>query len=452
VSSITPTLGPSFDLAASPALHAALPGLAAALDPAVAAPMLERTLLRPGATVASCRPGKALYLGADGCSLRYDLDVRTHDGRVEPVLVAGRVLPDDDSLAGYADAVARLAPRVADGPTAGAVRSHAELDGRLVVHVFPIDPELPTLVEAVDPAVAASMVDGLGDARVTVAHYGRRGRCVLRYDRVDGGSGPATVYGKVWSDEDWGARVCDALAALGGTLGPARVPSVYGYRPRLHFALFEALAGGPALTKTTVLAADASGLIGTAAAVAAALHASHLPVTTVRSLDTELAELRGLVALVGGLSPGLRATLEEMLGRVVVAAASTDALPVVPTHGDFTPSQLLSDGASCGVVDFDDVAQGEAALDLGQYQAYVRLTVAKAGAPPSAADALCDQLLQAYTEGAAPDELMARTRVYACVSLLRTTMHALQKLKPVRAAMVFAPLTEEVGWLTRHLG
>jgi aminoglycoside phosphotransferase (APT) family kinase protein len=448
VTPTAPTLESDFDLLASPVLREALPGLPPALDATSAAPEIERSLLRSGATVVACRPGKALYLGADGCGVRYDLEVRDADGRRRRHLVLGRVLPDDASSARYQEAVIALADSVDASRRDPSLGGWAALPGRLVVHPFPIDPELPTLLGAADPSTVSSLcgvaIEGFGDAQVELGHYGRRNRCVLRYE-VDG---RGTVYGKVWSD-DRGAVVSETMEQLRGGLGPAAVPRVYAYVPELRLALLAALTGAPRLSTSLKEASpDAARLVGDAAAVASALHSTDLPVAAVRSIDTELEEMRAHLALVQALTPTLAAVLGPVLEQVTAAAVATTALPPVPTHGDFTPSQLLSDGVGCGLVDFDSVAVAEAALDLGQYLAYLRLAAAKAERP---ADALARQFLDDYAAFAgmgAPDALLARTRVYSCVSLLRTTVHAWQKLKPRRAAMVFAPLAEEVAWLS----
>ena len=447
MSSVAPTLAPDFDLLASPRLRELLPGLPAALDAAQVGPALEQAVVASGATLATCRPGKALYLGADGCGVRYDLELRGADGRPHQVLLLGRVLPDDRSCAAYAEAVAALGD--AAGLADDLIRPWAVLSGRLVVHVFPLDPELPTLVDATDPPVVADLLagaaDGLRDARVELGHYGRRHRCVLRYATPGG----AVVYGKVWND-DRGAAVAETIDRLRGGLGPAAVPRVLGYVPQLRLALLAALAGEPRLAAALRdRGAEAARLVRDAAAVSAALHASALPVAGVRSMEAELHEMRDHMALVRSLTPAVAAVLEPLLDRVVDAAVRTEVLPLVPTHGDFTPSQLLSDGAGCGLVDFDSTALGEPALDLGQYLAYLRLAAAKAACPDDVAP-LGRVFLADYAAAAGlpADDLMARARVYTCISLLRTTVHAWQKLKPRRAAMVFAPLVEEVGWLS----
>ncbi|MEY2477760.1 MAG: hypothetical protein QOG87_3075 [Actinomycetota bacterium] len=443
-----PTIEGDFDLSASPQLRDALPGLAPALDATEAATVLQQTIVSAGAIIERCRPGKALYLGADGCGLRYDVEIRDESGHRRSVLLLGRVLPDDDATADYQQSVAVLADRVAGRLDAAGMRPWAALPGNLVVHRFPIDPELPTLADAADPAVVShvlgSTLEGLQGADVVLGHYGRRERCVLRYDQNPGN---AAMYGKVWTD-DRGALVSDTIDALAGRLGPAAVPRLLAYVPGLRLALLEALAGVPALAAgLSGTGPDPRRLVGDAAAVAAALHGGDLRLPTSRAIDVELDELRGLVDMMATVAPELAAGFDGLLRDIVTAAAITDPLPSGPTHGDFTPSQLLSDGDECGLVDFDSMAMAEPALDLGQYLAYLRLAGAKAGVP---AEALGRLFLAEYaaTAGMSADGLAARTRVYGCISLFRTTVHAWQKLKPKRAVMVFRPLAEEVACLS----
>ena len=446
-----PTVEGDFDLTGSPLVRDALPGLAAALDPKLASTMLESAVVEPGLTVEGCRPGKALYLGAEGCGLRYELEVRDQAGRAWSVLLLGRVLPDDAAAARYAGAVAARADGLGDRMVCDGVRHWAVLPDNVVVHRFPIDPELPTLADAVDARAVAGAtgdrVPGLAEADVALGHYGRRDRCVLRYHY-----GNATVYGKVWSD-DRGAVVAHTVARLEGGIGPAAVPRLFAYVPELRLALLDALAGTPALA--AAMAGDAptaARLVADAAAVAVALHTGELALTAVRTMEMELDELRGLLDLMAPVAPELAARFQPLLADITAAAAATDALPLVPTHGDFTPSQLLSDGDSCGLVDFDSMAQGEAALDLGQYLAYLRLAAAKSGWSVDDAEDLGRRFFARYAEGRGPEEadaLRERAQVYGCVSLFRTTAHAWQKLKPTRAATVFAPLTREVACLPR---
>ena len=441
------TVDGDFDLSASPQLHRALPGLAAALDPAAAAAMLERAAVEPGVTVERCRPGKALYLGADGCGLRFDTQIRDAAGHRTSVLFLGRVLPDAAAASAYHAAVAGVADRAAGRLPVDGARPCAVLPGRVVVHRFPIDPELPTLADAADPAVVAAAVDGavegIDSSTVALGHYGRRDRCVLRYER-----GSGMVYGKVWSD-DRGAAVSDAVARLASGIGTAAVPRLLAYVPELRLALLAALPGAPALAAALSGAGPVpEALVADAAMVAAALHTSGLALSSTRTIDDELVELAGLVDLMRPVAAGLASGFDTILGDIRAAAGATDALPPVPTHGDFTPSQLLRDGEGCGLVDFDSMAHGEPALDLGQYLAYLRLAAAKAGWPIDRTEELGRRFLGQYGDAATGSgSLSARAQVYGCVSLFRTTAHAWQKLKPKRAAMVFGPLEREVACL-----
>ena len=137
------------------------PVCAVPFGPTSWAPSSGITLLRDSITVDACVPGKALYLGADGCSLRFDLDVRGPNGS-DPrrLLVLGRLLEDDEAVERYERAIAPMTAAMAERPDmAPFARLVASLPDRLVVHPFPIDADLPTLVGATDTALAAELLD-----------------------------------------------------------------------------------------------------------------------------------------------------------------------------------------------------------------------------------------------------------------------------------------------------
>lgn len=439
------------DALGSARLRASLPGLAAALDAERVGEVLQRRVLADGFALEACIAGKCLYLGEEGCSLRYDLVVRTAAGAREPLLLLGRVLADDEATAAYAAAVVE-GPAVAAadrGGVAAVARLVSVLDGGLVVHPFPIDADLPTLVAAADPAPVVTALRGAGlpidRCIAAVGHYGRRHRCVLRYEVDGAAAAPATVYGKVSADGR-GELLEPTLRALGGRRDGIEVPVFHAYVADLQLSLVSELAGAPALKSALRAGGEAAaGVVADAARVAAALHADGPEVGPVRAMADELQELTGLVALVREVTPTLAATLDDLLGRIATVAAATEPMPLAFSHGDFTPSQLLADATSCGLVDFDGVARAEPALDLGQYAAYLRLAVVKAGGAP--AD-LVAAFLAAYAGGQPSDALRARVLVYECISLFRTTVHAWQKLKPARAEMAFALLCEEAACLS----
>jgi hypothetical protein len=438
---------PQLDPLESARLHAVLPGLRRALRPDVMGAELRHQLLRDSITVDACVPGKALYLGADGCSLRFDLDVRGPNGS-DPrrLLVLGRLLEDDEAVRRYERAIAPMAAAMAERPDmAPFARLVASLPDRLVVHPFPIDADLPTLVGATDTALAAEVLDAPGaSCSVVLGHYGRRDRCVLRYERDTHDPRPC-VYGKVYAD-DRGARVGPIVAAL-ATAGPhaVLVPRFLGYRADLRLSLLEELPGQRE---------PAGDVVDDAARIAAALHRSDITLGSVRSIDCELSELRDGVLLVERASTEMAAILRELLATIAAAASRSEPLPIVFSHGDFTHSQLLTGGGRCGLVDFDSIARAEPALDLGQFLGYLRMALAKA--EPSAgrarADRLADRFLTVYADAAdaplSPDEVRSRAQVYETISLFRSTLHAWQKLKAKRVRTLFSILVDQVARLT----
>src|SRR6185312_14721326 len=79
------------------------------------------------------------------------------------------------------------------------------------------------------------------------------------------------------------------------------------------------------------------------------------------------------------------ADLAEDLGgcldRALIGAGPLGAGPAGLCHGDLTHHQIVLEGDTPGLVDFDDVCMGEAALDLGHFCAYLRLAARRAAEP-----------------------------------------------------------------------
>ena len=267
---------------------------------------------------------------------------------------------------------------------------------RLVLHAFPLDPDLPGLVHATDPLrlvemlgpVLTSSVAGLAlqDCHAELVRYGRRGGCVLRYGLIwrlqpSRRTVKQVVYGKVYPD-DRGSVVGPAVTALrqhvqagSGRFFPFLVPRFQAYLPDLRLALLDALPGTPQLpalireraaggTATISRGLTAEGALDTCARVTVALHESAVPVGEPRTLAGEIGQVRREVEAVAQLAPALAALLHE--GLTGAAGVSRDApAPLGVAHGDLTPSQVLFDGPLSGLVSFDAVCLAEPALDLG---------------------------------------------------------------------------------------
>jgi ABC-type multidrug transport system fused ATPase/permease subunit len=468
-----------------------LPGVAAAFDAETMRERLQVALFGEANgdyTIERCVPGKATYLPGDSCVLRYELDIHNNaSGEVLNSLLNARVFVDQAACESYLrDKLEPLAAQMRDrDEIAPFITPIAMLESlHLAVSVFPIDGELPMLVEATDrqrmleifqsiPELAA---DGFAveDCRVELGHYGRQHRCVLRYcleghlpdsDVVE----RRVVYGKVAND-DRGALSNTTVEQLGEYLRngdhPFHIPRAFGFWPDLRLALLEAISGQPHVSK--LLKARLKGtklepglpsieeVMTVAARMAAALHGSGVELGQRRALANELDKLRPEVADIERVSPELGAQLRAWLERVEACDESDEALEFCFSHGDFTHTQLVFDGTTSGLVDFDTVCQAEPALDLGHFLAYVRLAFIRAeNAKPAdvaSVEALCDQFMDVYTEAAGTslqniEQLRLRVAVYEVVSLLRMAVHSWQKLKSSRLEYAVAMLEERVSCL-----
>jgi hypothetical protein len=473
-----------------------LPGLATALDGEAMRGRLESALFgpdRPSHTIDRCTPARPLYVPGRYGVVRYPIRAtsRSSGTLVEPV-VTGRVYPDQPTAADYMrEEVAPLVARVRDRPDMSAFTVPAATidDLNMVVQVWPIDGELPTLVDATDPVRMVEVFrdtlrDALGqpfeveDCRVELVSYRRRGRCVLRYTltramiRGDVIS-PLIVYGKVTptGDASLKGRTVEALRTHVLRADPAHrftVPRFLGSSPDLNLSLLEAVPGeariGPALKAHLrgKLARDGPPLeemVATGARVAAVVHGSGVDLGPARTLDRELTGLRREIATVEGFAHDFAARARSCLDRIARLGEASAPLALCLAHGDFKPEQLLFNGDGPGLVDFDELCQAEAALDLGKFVALLRWDAEKIqrDRPRSSklAERLVERFLDAYV-GAADRPvdgtgLRRRTRLYEAIALLRLAVRSQLDLDDARAEMLAALLERRMDAAERHV-
>ena len=487
-------LSAQLDPLRSAVLQQELPGVRTAFDAEAMRAYLQEALFgtaNSDYTIDRCDLGQSVYAG-DCCVLRYRLEVRHNaSGQTLQPLVTGRVFQDQGACAGYLrDRLAPLAERMRGreeiAPFATPVAMIEPLN--MVVYVFPIDGELPVLVDVTDrermreilsdtlPDARANRL-AIQDCRVELGHYGRQHRCVLRYyvdATTPGADTPQQmlIYGKIAADNR-GALAGPVIAALhervlNGGAYQFDIPRSFGFRPDLQLALFEAIPGvpqvaqllkarlrGEAATRAGTLSLEES--MAACAQIAAALHTSGIALGRRRTLEDELAGLRQGFAIVQHISPDLGAQFLAWLEQAEAYAATSKPMSLCFSHGDFSYTQLIFEGMRSGLVDFDTVCQAEPALDLGQFLAYVRVAVLKGQkglSPASAAmtEQLCAQFLHDYITAAGEqledeERLRLRVPVYEIISLLRLGLHSWQKLKGSRLEYVISILEERVSCL-----
>jgi len=485
--------GARFDPLRSPLLQRELTGIVTAFDGDAMRGYLQAALFgksNPNYQIEHCVPGKAIYMG-DTCALRYEIQIKEKTtGKALQSLVSGRLFPDQLSCAVYMrDKLAPLAAlmrgRDEIAPFSAPVAMIEPLD--MVVHVFPIDGELPALVGATDrqrmiDIFAETLPEALTgqfsvqDLRMVPVNYARRYRCVLRYEIAALAPGNKIqhreVYGKIATDSH-GAMIAPVIAALrewlltNSSAFQFNIPHSLGFRPDLQLSLLEAIPGSPQinqLLKARLNGADAQNgeltleqALETCARIANALHTSNIRLGRRRTLDDDLSGLRRDVHSVQRSSPELGGQFQAWLERIEAYAEESDPLRPCFSHGDYTYAQLIFDGQQSGLVDFDTVCQAEPALDVGQFLAYLRVAAHKArkAATPGAAaigEQLGEHFLSAYIAAAGDqledgDRLRIRTSVYEVVSLMRMALHSWHQIKSARVENAIAVLEEAMDRL-----
>jgi ABC-type multidrug transport system fused ATPase/permease subunit len=477
----SPPAGGDLDPLHSPALTRALPGLAEALTGSAMAPRLQH-LLADGWEVLACSPGRVFVEPGEGATVQYRLELRRRaSGETVRHVVAGRLFPSLESARAWLSDVDALAAHLEGRDDLRAFARPAELvpELRLVLHALPLDPALPGLGVATDPLqlvgmlgpVLTSAVPGLvlQDGRAEVVRYGRDG-CVLRYElawRLESSrrSLKQVVYGKVYGDGR-GRLVGPALTALREQAADASRPSLpfltprfQAYLPDLRLALVEAVPGSP-LLPALIRARGGAGAppatsgptaeeaVAACARVAAALHASSIPVGLPRTLAEEIEGLRIAVDDLAPMAPALATSLHRHLDAVGDLATDRPG-PQGVAHGDLDHTQVLFDGATTSVVDFDTVCLAEPALDLGQFTGHLAVAVRAAqdaaGTTTHADDDLGSEFLREYvrrSDCSDPDTLLDRVGAYRTVSLARLAVRSWCQLKPQRLRPTLAVLDE----------
>ena len=386
-----------------------LPGLAEALSAPAMAPRLQR-MLADDWELLGCSPGKAFVEPGDGATVQYRLELRRRDGGADGGAPRrrtrcsrrwrrrrrwlSRLEPLADQLAGRDDLrafvrPALLVPRAAPRPARVPARPRA-------ARAWCPPPTLRRSCRSSGRLLTGS-VPGLllQDCHIEVVRY-RRGSCVLRYElawslQPSRRSLKQVVYGKVYGDEQ-GRLVGPAVSALRhlqeapGPALPFQVPRFQAYLPDLRLTLLEAVPGAPLLPALIRARAGTPAFPGlTARARRSARAPGSPPLCTGRrsrsgapARSPTRSPRRGRASTPSHpLAPALAASLHRHLGAIDALGLDAPG-PLGVAHGDFDTSQVLFDGPTTSLVDFDTVCLAEPALDLGRFTGHLAAAVRRA--------------------------------------------------------------------------
>lgn len=317
------------------------PAALAALTSPDAGELLAAALATAGDRLAagsSWRVDAVHHRPGDGVSVGYA--VTTAAGRAEYLLASS----------------SRSCPR--DVPGALVARGPA---GDVVVWRFPDDPLLPALRRACDPVLVGSALPGTGPVTdLALVGYRPLRRAVVRAER-DG----ATWFVKVLRAADGHAADVVARHRL---LGAAGVPV-----PRVARADDDGLVVLHALPGAPLLDAVAAGRAPALADVLAVVEAFPSAVRDLPVRRPWSARARSYGEAVA-VRPELAGRAREVAAAVRAGLRTTDAGPLVATHGDLHEGQLLVDdaGRPTGLLDVDTAGPGRLVDDVACLLAHLR--------------------------------------------------------------------------------
>jgi hypothetical protein len=315
----------------------------------------------------------------------------------------------------------------------------------LVLHAFPLDPELPGLAAATHPAGALALVRAavLGATGYRVERAGGGlGRRLLRYEVETGDGAAQVVYGRVGGPGLDRRAAADSLRqAVDDALdGAFTVERVLARHPAPDLTLVTAVPGRARLRERPV--GELDGDLAACARLLAALHAVPGAEGPERSATADLRTARAELLGVGGRAPALGVRLSRWLARLDAEAGA--ALPAGPAHGRLTLGSVLFEDGRPGLVGLDGLCLAEPALDLGSLAAHLRVAVADVGGSAQDAEAAVARFLDAYAEAAGADRdlLGRRAALHEALVLARLAVRRWSGIDPAGLAAVLRLMGE----------
>lgn len=233
----------------------------------------------------------------------------------------------------------------------------------------------PRRVEIPEPAVVAAELAAVGrtDVEIETAEIVRHKpgrRCTLRYGARVGGR-PVFLYGKVYAS-DRAARVFETYRRLHVArvrIG-AELPAPVACVPLLRFLALSAVAGAPA---GPPLAAGDLRVAGALAETLHRFHRSEVVLERVHTLAAELAPLPDRVERLAKAQPSLASDARRCLALARAGARRPWRWRSLPILRDVYEEHVLLAREGLALLDLDDAAMSEPAVDVANVVAHLRL-------------------------------------------------------------------------------
>ncbi|HVS03969.1 MAG TPA: aminoglycoside phosphotransferase family protein [Thermoanaerobaculia bacterium] len=371
-----------------------LPGLAAVLDPPALASLLERHLRRhdPAAEVPEIRILDVQYSQRRAAVLVRAYVRCTGLRRTARQKLFLHVVPPEEGppapaarlLARYQDWRRAATPRLAPMPV-GALTIP---DLGIAAYAFPLDPELTSLVDVTDPLAMRVAVNELWRrrgvkvrrVRVETLAYTPGSRAALRYEvlsesRDNGLPEIRHLVGKLQQRKSPATLFAGHWAVWRATAGRIRLAPPVGYLATFGMSLQEVVRG-TRLSDVTEHGALVKGVRQAARAIAT-VHSLDLPLLATRGADKEVRSVRRWIDVLRRIRPALDGRLERLEARLV-AELEARVRKVAPMHSDFHLANVLVDAEGVVLIDWDQVAVGDPASDVGRFLGALRVSALRA--------------------------------------------------------------------------
>jgi aminoglycoside phosphotransferase (APT) family kinase protein len=410
-----------------------LPGLAVALDRSALLELMSAHLpeCRNGTELVDGRVADVQYVPGKAAQVLWKIKIREDGGRARPQLVSVKVLRDEDAAAAEPE---RLVARYRELRERRGMARTMPLrtpwlripPAHLVVHAFPLDPALPTLLDAMDPQAMREALHRAWQPRgVRVRHvhvdtlsYTPEARAALRIDvlsedRQTGLPESRRLVGKLHVRRTPARLFAGHWAVWRRSVGQVSVAPPVGYIAVAQVALQEFLDG----TRLSDLAGQPTfpALARETARSLAYVHSLTLPLLAHRGPDKELSSLRRWIGILSRLSPAQSDRLGRLEARLHRELAERTRVTGT-VHADFHLANVLVTGRGVTLIDWDQASHGDPMVDVARVLASLRVSSLRVnGTVDGLADA-GEDFLRAYLDRTGEDE--RRARLFEAAALL----------------------------------
>jgi len=297
------------------------------------------------------------------------------------------------------------------------------------------DVGLPTVMAALDPAIAASQfkrrlpkLSGEGRLKlkaIRVVRHKPGKRCVLEYvvevRRPGAADLAVTLIGKIRARRSGneGFRQLETIWNAGFDAQSAdgiSVPEPVGVISRFKMWCQRKVPGETA----TQLLAGPEGM-ALARRIAEAIHKLHranLPVERAHTMADELRILRDCIEKVASQRPDWVGRLARLMVRCENLGASLPLPEARGIHRDFYSSQVIVDGARLWLIDFDCFCLGDPGLDVGNFIGHVSEQALRERGDAGAFRPVEQALEERFVE-LSGERVRAAVRAYTTLTLVR---------------------------------